>query len=165
MDAIQLAEQGTEGGLMQNLQLLIPLAIILILGIWMRRRRGARSNLEIAVGLVSDVRYNLKVINVFSSTTPSYKKLKTGTWQKNSAKIEFLDEQLRNSIVTAFTAAVDYNNRVSESKQRKSSAYMLGVDTGKMVDAFGKSQEGLSSWIKENWQVEMRQRRRPGLFG
>ena len=164
MSFIQLAENGTGGGLMQNLQLLIPLIIILVLGIQMRRLRGARSNLEVAVGLVSDVKYNLKVLNAFSASRPSFKKLKTGNWKKNNAKIVFLDQELQNSLTSAFTSALDYNDRLAQAKQQKSTSYMLGVDTAKLVEALTKSQEGLTVWIRENYQTEMVRRRR-GLFG
>lgn len=158
-------DNGAGGGILENIGLLIPIIVIIVLGILMRRRGGAKTNLEVAIGLLSDIKHNQKITDSLSSTWQVKKKFKTGNWSRNKDKIDFLDEQLQHEIVDAFSLAEDYNQRIDEAKRQKSTSYLMGIQADKMGDSLTKSREGLEVWVRENFQTELFQRRRRGLFG
>lgn len=158
-------ENGSGGDWLQNLQLIIPIAIIIIFGIVMRRRQGGRTKLEVAGGLLRDVKYNLKMTDTLSSTWQTPKRLKTDNWSRNKDKIEFLEQSVQDELNNAFNIAEDYNQRITAAKQHKSTSYLMGIEPGKLSNSLAKSQEGLETWIRENYQTEISQRPRRGLFG
>lgn len=159
-------ENDGAGGLLGNLQLLIPLVIIAILGIFMRRRRAKKggSKAEVALSLLSDTQYNMKVAEALSVNWQSTKMFRTGTWSKNRDKVDFLDGRLREDLSTAYGLAEDYNRRIAKSKQYKSTSYLMGTEAGKLSSALAASKEGLETWLRQNLQAETSQRRR-GPFG
>ena len=163
MDIMALATNGNQGALGDNWTLIVIIIAIMVLLFWLRRRRSAGSNLEIAISLIGDVKYDLKVLTTFSISTPTFKNLKTGAWKRYKEKITFLDEPVRNHITSAFTLATDFNDRLNAAKQNRSTSYLMGVATDKLQEALNQSREGLAGWIKENYQKEMFQRKR-GLF-
>ena len=157
-------DNGAAGSFWENFGLLIPIIIIIIFGILMRRRRGGRTRLEVAIGLLSEINHNLKVTDAYSSNWQVKKRFKTGNWNKNQDKIDFLDEQLQNDLATAFDLAEEFNERIDDAKRHKSSSYLAGIPVDKMTEPLTKSKQGLTEWIQANFQTEMSQRRR-GLFG
>jgi hypothetical protein len=163
MNIMVLAENGTQGILNNDWTLIGIIIAIMVLLIIFRRRRSAGSNLEIAISLMGDVKYNLKLLSTFSATTPSYKNLKMGSWNRYKEKITFLDEPARNNIAGAFALALDFNDRMNAARQNRSTSYLAGIGTDKLQEALNQSRESLASWIKDNYQKEMFQRKR-GLF-
>jgi len=158
-------ENGAAGSFWENFALLIPIIIIIIFGILMKRRRGGGTRLEVAVGLLSEVNHNLKVTDAFSSEWRTKKKFKTGNWNRNQDKIDFLDQELQNNLSDAFDLAEDFNQRIDEAKRHKSSSYLAGIQVDKMREPLTKSKQGLTEWVQANFQTEVSQRRRRGLFG
>ena len=164
MELMALAANGTTGQTQgSNWSIIIILVAIIALALLLRRRRGGGSNLEIAMSLIGDVRHNLTVLSKFSSTSPTFKKLKTGNWKRSKERMDFLDEQLRNHINSAFTLSQEFNDRLDAARLNKSTSYLMGVSTDKLKDSLDMSRQGLGLWIKENYQKEMFSRRR-GLF-
>ena len=158
-------DNGADGSFWQNFGLLIPIIIIIIFGILMRRRGGGKTHLEVAVSLLSEVNHNLKVMDAFSSNWRVKKRFKTGNWNRNQDKTDFLDEELQDNLSDAFSLAEDFNQRVIEAKQHKSTSYLAGIQVDKLREPLTKSKEGLTEWVQANFQTEMSQRRRRGLFG
>jgi len=157
-------DNGDTGGFLDSLKFLIPIVIIFILGILMKRRQAGKSNIEVAIGLLSDTKHNLKITDSLSSTWEVKKKFKTGNWNKNQGKIDFLDERLQDDIYTAFSLAEDYNERIVAARQHKSTSYLMGIQADKLGSALTASRDGLEEWVRENFQSQTTQRRR-GLFG
>ena len=158
-------ENGADGSFWQNFGLLIPIIIIIIFGVLKKRRGGGKTRLEVAVGLLSETNHNLKIMDAFSSNWRVQKKFKTGNWNRNQDKIDFLDQELQNNLADAFDLAEDFNERIAEAKQHKSTSYLAGIQADKLREPLTKSKEGLTEWVQANFQTEMSQRRRRGLFG
>ena len=95
-------ENGTDGSFWQNFGLLIPIIIIIIFGVLKRRRGGGKTHLEVAVSLLSETNHNLKIMDAFSSNWRITKRFKTGNWNRNQDKIDFLDEELQDNLSDAF---------------------------------------------------------------
>ena len=157
-------DNGAAGSFWENFALLIPIIIIIIFGILMRRRRGGRTRLEVAIGLLSEINHNMKITEAYSSDWQTKKKFKTGNWNRNQDKIDFLDQDLQNNLSNAFGLAEEFNQRIDEAKQHKSASYLAGIQPVKMTEPLTRSKQGLTEWIQANFQTEMSQRRR-GLFG
>ena len=165
MGFIEFAENGASGGFWETYGIFIPVVIFLIISIVMKRKRGAKTNLEVAIGLLSDIKHNLKITDTLSSTWKTFKKFKTGNWQRNGEKIEFLDVELQDHIIDAFEMAEEYNERIVSAKKNKSTSYLMGIQTDKLADALNQAREGLEVWVRENFQTEMFKGRKRGLFG
>ena len=89
----------------EQLSWLIPLIIVIVLSFVMRRRRPTeKTPQDIASSLLLDVMANQKIVEQFSSQKRR-KKLQASSWQRNSEKIDFLDESLRKNLANAFRQA------------------------------------------------------------
>ena len=132
--------------------ILIPIIILIVLSFVMRRRRPAeKTDPEIAGSLFLDVNENLKLAESFSFQRRP-KKFRTGSWQRNSEKVDFLDASLRSSLADAFGLAEDFNQEIESAKKYKSTIYLSGVDVHKLEEPLAKSKQGLEEWLKANIQ-------------
>ena len=132
--------------------IIIPIIILIVLTFVMRRRRPAeKTDPEIAGTLFFDVNENLKLAESFSFQRRP-KKFRTGSWQRNSEKVGFLDASLRSSLADAFGLAEDFNQEIESAKKYKSTIYLSGVDVHKLEEPLTKSKEGLEEWLKANIQ-------------
>ena len=132
--------------------ILIPIIVLIVLSFVMRRRRPAeKTDPEIAGSLFLDVNENLKLAESFSLQRHP-KKFRTGSWQRNSEKVDFLDASLRSSLADAFGLAEDFNLQIESAKKHKSTIYLSGVDVHKLEEPLTKSKQGLEEWLKANIQ-------------
>jgi|GEM_PF-647577 len=131
-------------------QWLIPLIIIIVLSFVMRRRRPAeKTPQDIASSLLMDVVANQRALEKFE-TQKRPKKLKLGSWQRNSEKIDFLEPSLRSTLAEAFRQIEDFNLRVESAKMYKSTSYLFGVNIERLEGPLTKSREGLEEWLRAN---------------
>ena len=129
---------------------LIPLIIVIVLTFVMRRRKPAeKTPQDIASGLLTDVMANQRTLERFEAQERP-KKLKLGSWQRNSEKIDFLDQELRDTLSDTFRQIEDFNLRVESAKMYKSSSYLFGVNVERLQKPLEKSRDGLEEWIKAN---------------
>ena len=157
---------GGEGGWMY----IIPIAILVAVSFLMRRRGGmgkAESTpVEIASGLLLEVRENQRTVE---ATGPNMrpKKLTTGSWERNGAKVGFLGEPLRKELSQAFHLSEDYNLQVESAKKFKSVSYVSVVNVDKLKRSLANSSQGLEGWVKANMdqQGPTQQQRQGCLFG
>jgi len=145
--------------------ILIPIIILIVLSFVMRRRRPAeKTDPEIAGTLFLDVNENLKLAESFSFQRRP-KKFRTGSWQRNSEKVDFLDASLRSSLADAFGLAEDFNQQIESAKKYKSTIYLSGVDVHKLEEPLTKSKQGLEEWLKANIQQTGPEAGRRGCMG
>lgn len=131
-------------------QWLIPLIIIIVLSFVMRRRRPAeKTPQDIASSLLMDVVANQRALEKFE-TQKRPKKLRLGSWQRNSEKIDFLEPSLRSTLAEAFRQIEDFNLRVESAKMYKSTSYLFGVNIERLEGPLTKSREGLEEWLRAN---------------
>ena len=134
----------------EQLSWLIPLIIVIVLSFVMRRRRPPeKTPQDIASSLLLDVMANQKIVEQFSSQNRR-KKLQASSWQRNSEKIDFLDESLRKNLANAFRQAEDFNMRIDSAKMYKSDSYLFGIGVDRLQEPLAKSREGLEEWLKAN---------------
>ena len=145
--------------------IIIPIIILIVLSFVMRRRRPAeKTDTEIAGSLFLDANENLKLAESFSFQRRP-KKFRTGSWQRNSEKVDFLDASLRSSLADAFGLAEDFNQEIEAAKKYKSTIYLSGVDVHKLEEPLTKSKQGLEEWLKANIQQTGPEAGRRGCMG
>lgn len=137
-----------------NWAIIIPIVILIVLSIVMRRRRPAeKTDSEIVGSLFYDVSENLRLMEKFSYRGRP-KKFRADSWKRNSEKIGFLPETLQNTLSRAFTLVEDSNQQIDTAKKQKTNIYLTGVDAHKLEGPLTKSKEGLEEWIRANMPLE-----------
>jgi len=129
---------------------LIPLIIVIALSFIMRRRKPVeKTPQDVASSLLMDVIANQRALEKFDTQTRP-KKLKLGSWQRNSEKLDFLEPSLRSTLSNTFRQIEDFNLRVESAKMYKSTSYLFGVNIERLQEPLDKSREGLEEWLKAN---------------
>jgi hypothetical protein len=147
-----------------NLIIIVAIFALLVLNIFIRRWRGERTPLDIAMRLLSDVNQNQKLSESFQYTL-SVKKFKTDNWKRNKDKLDFLDEPLRMILDNAFSMAEGFNQDIEAAKKHKSTSYLSGVNAEKLKEPLDKSKHRLENWLQANATRQQGTTGRRGLFG
>jgi hypothetical protein len=147
---------------------IIPLIILIVFSIFMRRRRAENTPQDIASSLLNDLNADQGIIERFGTATKPTK-LKIGSWDRNNNKLGFLDDATRTNVANFFKMAEDFNMQIETAKRYKTSSYLSGINVEKMKEPLAKSREGLQEWIKVNMQQmgpgQGRQGCLPGMGG
>lgn len=139
--------------------IIIPIIILIVLSIVMRRRRPAeKTESEIVGSLFMDVSENLRLMEKFSYQKRP-KKFRIDSWKRNSEKVGFLPETLQNTLSQAFGLVEDFNQQIDAAKKQRANIYLTGVDAHKLEAPLTKSKEGLEQWIRANMPLETTGRR------
>jgi hypothetical protein len=151
--------------LSQNWQIIIPIIVLIVLSIFMRRRRPAeKTESEIVSSLFMDVNENLRLVESFSYQKRP-RKFRTDSWKRNSEKIAFLSQSLRDTLSGAFTMAEEFNRSIDAAKKQRANIYLTGVDAHKLEAPLTKSKEGLEEWIRANMPLDTGAGRRGCMGG
>lgn len=134
--------------------IIIPIIILVVLSVVMRRRRPAeKTEPEIVGGLFLDVNENLRLMGSFSLRGRP-KKFKTDSWKRNSEKVGFLAQSLRDTLSQAFALAEDFNQRIDRAKKERASVYLTGIDVHRLEAPLTESKKGLEEWIRANMPLD-----------
>ena len=131
--------------------MIIPLIGLIVFSSVMKRRKTESTPQDIASGLLSDLNANQGIVEHFGSQTRPVK-LKVGSWERNNAKLGFLDDVTRSSITNFFKMAEDFNQQMDTAKRYKTTSYISGINTERMKEPLVKGREGLQEWMKANMQ-------------
>ncbi|MFO8143814.1 MAG: hypothetical protein R6T78_03965 [Dehalococcoidales bacterium] len=131
--------------------MIIPLIVLIVFSIFMRRRRSENTPQDIASSLLNDINADQGIIERFGTQTKPTK-LKTGSWDRNNEKLGFLDEETRNSVSNFFKIAEDFNQQIESAKTYRTSSYLSNINVERIKEPMNKSKEGLQDWLKNNMQ-------------
>ncbi len=152
------------GDIGKNLIILVPIILLILFNIFRRRRKGERTEPEIAMSLLSEVAFNQQVVESFSQQGRATK-LRAGSWQRNKAKLEFLDQKLQENLAKTFSMVEEFNRALDASHKFKSSSYLEGISPDKLKESLTLCRQGLEEWFQSNKdQVPMTTGRRGGLL-
>jgi len=155
---MDLGEIGT------NAFVILAIIALLVFNIFLKRRRGERTPLEIAVSLLSEVNLNQKLVEVFQFHL-RVTKFKTGSWKRNKTKLDFLDQPLQTALADAFSMAERFNQDIDAAKKHKSTTYLSGIGVDKLKEPLAKSKQGLEEWLQANMGTQQLSGRRGCLTG
>ena len=129
-----------------------------------RRRGRGTPKLQTAIGVISEVNDDLRILETRQANPQSNKKFKAGAWKTYQEKLDFLDPATVASLKESFTLIEEFNQRIESAKKTKSLATLQDMPLDKLKEPLAKSKEGLVVWLKANLQEEMKPTRR-GCLG
>ncbi len=141
------------GGENSQWAIMIPLLVLIVFSMYSRRRRAEGTDVEIASSLLSDINENLRAIQQ-SAYQKKPKKFKVGSWQRNNAKLGFLEPAVHADISKAFEMAENMNEQLAVAKKQKSDAYLSGVDIHKLEGPLTQSRDSIQEWIRERMKQQ-----------
>ena len=116
------------GDIGENIPIIVMIVGLILLQFFLRRRRKPEiTHQEIARNLLSEVRLDQALAEIFPLRQKP-KKFETVSWQINRTKLDFLDESLQVALSDAFTTIEDFNRQIEAAKKHKSASYMVNVD-------------------------------------
>ena len=130
---------------------LIGVAMVLLLGlsIGLQIVRTRRAPLGKVVGILSSVKYNMKLCEDFSYHR-SIGRMKSKAWEKNRDKVYFLPQGLMNDLSKLFEMVDEVNERIDAAIRYKSDSYMAAIEIDKLKAPLANCQEKLTEWVYEN---------------
>jgi len=155
---------GDLGELGKNLTVIIPLILLIIFQIFFRRRRAERTPQEIVTSLLTEINQNQQLMEAFLVNW-QVKKFKTGSWQRNKNRLDFLDQSVQTALADAFDLAEDFNRQMASAKKHKSASYLANINMEKLREPLARSRQGLEDWLQEKAGQQGLPTQRRGLFG
>jgi len=147
-----------------NIPIIVTIIGLILLQFFLRRKRTLETTpREIAQSLLSEVRLNLRLVEVFTFHWRA-KKFITATWQRSKNKLDFLDQSLQITLSDAFTMTEDFNQQIGAAKKYKSTSYMASVDMDKLKVTLTKSEQGLEQWLTSEVGTTEPSTKHPGIF-
>ena len=128
---------------------LIPVAIFIIFNIFLRKQQEQKRRLGVVKGLIAEIDKNQKLMEAFLLQW-QYKKFKTGHWQRNKDKLEYIDQGLRAKLASTYEIAEGFNEEIETAKQQKSTSYLAGIRVDKLREPLAESRQGLEEWYALN---------------
>ena len=145
----------------------ILVAIIVGLMIWniTRRRKSSNTSLDVALGIVSNIESNQKVVEIRLSDYQSKKKFQTGMWNMYKNKVTFLSLEVVATLTETFNMAEDFNSRIDNARKNKSMATLQDMPLEKFRDLLNKCRDGMVAWLKYEYQNDQQNSSRRGCLG
>ena len=152
------------GEMSNNLLVILAIVVLLAFNIFFRRRQRERTPLEVAFSLLSEIHQNQKLVESFQFNL-KVRKFKTGSWQRNESKVDFLGQSLQTTLANAFSMAEGFNQDIDAAKKQKSTSYLSGINVDKLKEPLAKSRQELEEWLQANMEKQQQAPRRRGLLG
>ena len=135
------------GNIEGNLPLIVTVIVLVLLQFFfLRKRKPQIMHREIVQSLLSEIRLNLSLVEIFRLHWRA-KKFETVSWQMNKNKLDFLGQSLQVVLSDAFMMAEDFNQQIAAAKKHKSTSYMTNVNVDKLKEPLARSKEGLEEWL------------------
>jgi len=129
--------------------ILIPLVLLIVFNLFFRRRKAEKTPPEIAMGLLSEVAINQQIAEAFLQKS-QVSKFRTGSWQRNREKLDFLGQKLKDELAKAFSMAEEFNRAMDATRKFKSSSYLEGIPVDRLKESLAQSRQGLEEWFEAN---------------
>ena len=147
-----------------NIMLGILIAGLLVVNVFVRKRKTDKTPLGMAVSIFTELRHNQKLVETFSFHWKAGR-FKTASWKRNSGRIDFIPFEIRTTLSKAFDMLEEYNQRIDAAKSYKSDSYMAAIDVDKLKAPLAESMQQLQVWVQENANNPDYLPKRRGLFG
>lgn len=148
-----------------NVLLGLVLLLALALNLYVKMRRSAKSSLGKVSLILADINRNENLVENFGFHR-SVGRMKTGAWDKNKDRVDFLPQELRMALSQVFEMVEEVNSRIDAARKFKSDSYMAGIDVSRLKAPLARSKEQLQGWVQENANnPEYQPKKRRGIFG
>ena len=137
----------------------------LVLSMIVKWRRQMQAPLGRVALILADLNHDEKLVENFGFHRGAGR-MRTGAWQKNKDRVDFLPQELRMMLAHTFEMSEEVNDRIDTAKKFKSDSYLAGIDVSKLKEPLAKSKQQLLEWLQANMQnPEYQPKRRRSLFG
>lgn len=147
----------------ENWVLIVAIAAILMLFFLARRGGGVRRHPEIVQNLLYDVRLNQALVETYHLREKP-KKFDNTNWQINKNRIDFLEEELQETLHQTFDVVEDFNQQIKTAKKLKSDSFR-SLDVGKLKELLAKCRKGLEDWMMDKIGKKELPPKYPSLLG
>jgi len=136
---------------MENLPLILMIAALIALQIFfMRRRNPERTQQELVVNLLGEVKINEVLVETFSLRQKP-KKFEVTMWEVNKNRLKFLAKSVQRTLSEAFGMIEDFNQQIDAAKKAsrkaKSASYKVDIDVNELKEPLARSRQGLEQWL------------------
>lgn len=132
-----------------NIILGLLVAVVLVANIYFRGRKVKETPLGIVASMVAELDVNYNITESFNFHR-GISKFKTGSWNRNRGKVDFLPVELSNLVSKAFEMSEDVNARIDSARKYGSDSYMAGIDVDKLKKPLDQSRQELRAWLQAN---------------
>jgi len=117
------------------------------------------------MGILSDVSDNIKIMESRIANPQLKTKFELANWRRFKDKVGFLDDEVITSLDEAFALAGEFNAGTNSIRNNKTLAAVQDMQLDKLKEPLSKSKAGLSDWLRANYQTEMQNSKKRGIFG
>jgi hypothetical protein len=143
---------------------IIFIALILILiFILFRTRKRSTPRLQSAIGMISDVNENLKILETRRMNPELPKKFKTGAWKAYQDRLDYFEAETLKALTESYKLINEMNEQIEVARKTQSLSTLKDLPLDKLKEPLAKSKEGMVNWLRANIQAESQSRR--NLFG
>ena len=128
---------------------LIPVIMFFLLNVLFKKQREQQRRISVAKSLLSETNHNSNLVDSFSFRS-QLKKFKTKTWKRNKDKMDYVDQTLYSTLADAYEIADEFNREIDVARKHKSTSYVAGIDTSRLMQPLAKSKQGLEEWLQLN---------------
>ena len=128
---------------------LIPVILFVLFNVLFKKQREQQRRVSVVKSLLSETKYNSKVVDSFSFRS-QMKNFKTTTWKRNKDKMDYIDQSLYSTLTDAYEIADGFNREIDAAKKHKSTSYIAGIDTSRLIEPLTKSKQRLEEWLEIN---------------
>jgi len=152
------------GAIEENLPLILVIIALILLPFFLGRRRSAQTRpQEITRSLLSEVRLNLSLTEMYRSGG-RVKRFETVSWGMHKSKLDFLSQSLQAALSDAFMVIEDYNQQVAAAKKHRSVGSLASINVDKLKGSLTKSKEGLEEWLMSKIGTKEPPEKYPGII-
>jgi len=127
----------------------IPVIILLVVNVLFRKQQEQKRRLSVVRSLLSEIEYNQKHMEALSLKW-QIKKFKTGHWQRNKDKMDYIDQSLHVTLTGTYEIAEEFNRDIEAAKKYKSTSYLASIQVDRLKEPLSKSKQGLEEWLQLN---------------
>ncbi len=138
--------------------ILIIIIILLLLWTFSRRSGGRRprsTKLDTAISILSDINYNIKIMEIRTTDKLSKKNFKVDNWKFNRDRVDFLQPELVATLSQSFEIAEEFKKKIDVAKKSKAMETVQDLDVEKLKEPLTQAKKGLVVWLRDNVNAEM----------
>ena len=133
----------------KTLSYLVPVIIFIVINIFFRKQQEQKRRQSTVRRLLSEIDYNQKLVEAFHFQW-QVKKFKTRNWKRNKDKMDYIDQSLHATLVSAYEIIEEFNREIDMAKKNQSASYLAGIQMDRLGKPLARSKQGLEEWLQLN---------------
>jgi hypothetical protein len=144
--------------------LIIVVALLLLWVLTRNRRPRTNKKLDTVIGILSDVNYNLKIVEIRSLDKLSKKNFRVTNWPFYKEKLDFIPDVVA-TLDEGFKVAGEYRTKIDVAKKAKALESLEALDLEKVKTPMAEGKKVLVTWLRDNVNNELQANTRRNWLG